>query len=821
MTSNPRLIEALANAARGWCVFPAAEPRADGSGCSCTRGADCADPGKHPRIKGWREEATTDEEKIRRWWAKWPQAGVAIATGAASGLVVLDVDPRNGGDESLRNLEAKHGDLPPTPQSLTGGGGAHYLFSHPGREIRNMVGDKDGKGGVAPGLDIRGDGGLIIAPGSRHISGGQYVWEVSAHPEDVPVAPMPAWLLDTMTAAPSGNGARPRVDTAAVLAGVPEGQRDDALFRLASKLRRADVPRDTAEELVIAAAGNCDPPFPAEDALAKVENAYTRYAPSTNGSQPKSATEPSPTFPRTDAGNAELFAHLYRDRLRYDHQRGCWLLWDGWRWQPDPDAEVYRLAIEATRTRYRNAEKISDLNERREEVVWAIKGEKRAAIEATLALGKAQPGIADTGEGWDSDPWLLNVKNGTLELRTGELREHREADRITKLVPTDCDPDAKCPTWDAFLDRILGDRPELVEYLQRLVGYSMVGVTIEQIIILLIGLGSNGKSTLEEALLDLFADYATMAAPGLLLTSRNERHPTELADLYGKRFVMSMEVGEGKRLAETLVKQLSGSDTIKARRMNEDFWSFTPTHQLWLGANCKPEIKGTDLAIWRRIRLIPFDVVIPPAERNKKLPAELKTELQGILAWSVRGCLAWQKDGLEPPEAVTAATAAYQEESDVLADFLVECCVTGDGYSVQASKVYKQYAAWAEALPKSERLSSTMFGRRMADRFSKTKRHGVNIYQGITLHNGKIAHQATLADEAKGEGLGEGSESGTPVLPLREPISPRVESNLQNPPNPPDHPPEEHCQDCEAELNYYDPEGTAYCAKHGPGPPGK
>ena len=530
-----------------------------------------------------------------------------------------------------------------------------------------------------------------------------------------------------------------------------------------------------------------------------------------NGTQPNKEQS---GWPRTDVGNAELFAHLCADRLRYDHQRERWLLWDGQRWKADPDAEVYRLAIEATRTRYRNAGKIDDLKERAEEASWAIKGEKRAAIEAMLALGKVQLGIADAGDNWDADPWLLNVKNGTLELRTGELREHRQADRITKLVPTDYDPDAKCPTWDAFLDRILGDRPELVEYLQRLVGYSMTGEVIEQIIILLIGLGSNGKSTLEEALLDLFADYATMAAPGLLLTSRNERHPTELADLYGKRFVMSMEVGEGKRLAETLVKQLSGSDTIKARRMNEDFWSFTPTHQLWLAANYKPVIKGTDLAIWRRIRLVPFDVVIPPAERNKKLPAQLRTELPGILAWAVRGCLAWQKDGLEPPEAVTVATAAYQEESDVLADFLSERCGVGDGSTIQASALYKAYTAWAECegLRPRDVLSSTMFGRRMTDRFHKEHKRQGWVYFGIGLPATNVTSSVTS------------SESDHPVSPLKGPVTPRVETNLQNQSNPSPSlenpaPDDEHCQDCEAELSYYDPEGTAYCAKHGPGVP--
>ncbi len=265
------LAAALGYAARDWLVLPL-HTSIDGR-CSCGK-ADCSNIGKHPRTEHGLKDATRDESTIRQWWARYPDANIGVATGVDSNLVVVDVDPRHGGDDTLADLIAQHGPLPATVESLTGGGGRHILFAHPGngQVIRNSIGE------IGPGLDIRSDGGYVVVPPSVHASGRQYTWEISSEPDDVPLAPLPPWLLDLIMQ-PNGAERRTteRFDTAKALMGVPEGQRDDALFGLACKLRHADVPQDMAERLVVEAAANCTPPFSEAEARAKVHNAYTRY----------------------------------------------------------------------------------------------------------------------------------------------------------------------------------------------------------------------------------------------------------------------------------------------------------------------------------------------------------------------------------------------------------------------------------------------------------------------------------------------------------------------------------------------------------------
>lgn len=283
---------ALAYAERGWPVFPLHSPVANG--CSCGR-ATCKDVGKHPRTQHGLHDSSLDPARVRDWWGRWPDANIAIVTGAASGIVLLDVDPRHGGDESLAQLASEIGPIPPTPMQRTGSGGAHYLFEHPGQEVRNRA-------GIYPGLDVRGDGGYFVAAPSLHASGQSYTWLTA--PSAHPLAQIPPSLLARMLrVSSSSDGARAKFDAATVLAGVPEGSRDDALFRLACKLRHADVPIDLAKKLVLEAAGNCTPPFPADVALKKVTSAYSRYTASSGPmDQPWSPPAPFyvhslPTFP--------------------------------------------------------------------------------------------------------------------------------------------------------------------------------------------------------------------------------------------------------------------------------------------------------------------------------------------------------------------------------------------------------------------------------------------------------------------------------------------------------------------------------------------
>src|SRR5208283_4668705 len=230
--------------------------------------------------------------------------------------------------------------------------------------------------------------------------------------------------------------------------------------------------------------------------------------------------------------------------------------------------------------------------------------------------------------------------------------------------------DAVCRTWLAVLEKIFNRDSEVIGYLQRFTGYSLTGDVSEQVLNIWHGVGANGKSTVANTIMEMLgSDYAMKAAADLLLAKWDNDHPTALTDLHGKRFVACIETDDGRRLAEALVKELTGGDPIRARRMREDFWQFMPTHKVVLACNHRPTVRGTDHAIWRRLKLVPFNVVIPPNERDKQLPAKLRDELPGILAWAVRGCLDWQRHGLEDPKAIIAATADYQNAEDVLLNF--------------------------------------------------------------------------------------------------------------------------------------------------------
>jgi putative DNA primase/helicase len=337
-----------------------------------------------------------------------------------------------------------------------------------------------------------------------------------------------------------------------------------------------------------------------------------------------------------------------------------------------------------------------------------------------LALAKSEPGIPVRPAELDAQPYLLNVANGVLDLRDGRLLPHDPGLLLTKLAPVEYHPNATAPLFDAYLERVLPDEP-VRRFVQRFLGYCLTAYVSEQVLVFLYGVGANGKTTLVNVVMGILGDYAKQAAPDLLMQRTGDHHPTELADLLGARFVPTVEVQEGRRLAEVLVKQLSGGDRLKARYMRQDFWEFDPTHKLVLVANHKPVVRGTDYAIWRRILMVPFVVTIPPDERDPRLPEKLKAEAPGILRWLVEGCLAWQRDGLKPPATVVAATGDYQHEMDALGGWIDERCIESFDAWAWSDDLYADYMKWCETA--GERyLRRVDFGTRLTERgFTATK----------------------------------------------------------------------------------------------------
>jgi P4 family phage/plasmid primase-like protien len=458
-------------------------------------------------------------------------------------------------------------------------------------------------------------------------------------------------------------------------------------------------------------------------------------APPGGGDGPEDTTGQAPGMRMlTETGNGERFCDQYGDRARFCHPWGQWLQNDGRRWKRDDTGTIRAWAKRVVRGILVEASQIAAADVRDAVIRWQRASEKAAAQAAMLRLAEVEPGIPILPDEMDRDPFLFNVLNGTVDLRTGELRPHDPSDYITKLAPVAFDPAAECPTFLAFLERVLPDA-DVRAFLQRYIGYSLTADMSEQCLCFLWGGGSNGKSTLLTLTGALFGEYAKHAPPDLL-TSRGEhdRHPTERAALFGARLVTSVEVDEGKRLAEVLVKQMTGGDPMVGRFMRQDFFEWMPTHKMLLAANHKPEIRGTDYAIWRRIHLVPFTVTIPEGERDEKLPAKLRAELPGILNWAIAGCLGWQQHGLGVPTAVREATETYRAEQDLLADFIAEHCVLDPQAYVTSAALYKAYAAWSDGSGVKP-LSTTAFGRRLNERGWTGARDtkGARTWQGIRL----------------------------------------------------------------------------------------
>ena len=542
-----------------------------------------------------------------------------------------------------------------------------------------------------------------------------------------------------------------------------------------------------------------DPTWPAAPAASSHSPEHEHGAPGSNGTdpaRPPTAASDETREDLTDLGNARRLVRLYGQNLRYVEAWG-WLVWDGKRWQKDETGAVMRLAKRTALTFYQDATRqlehaaaatkaAEDASAAGDEgaektaldrAKAAQKGAKaltdhakrcqaRSQLENMVKLAQSEPGIPAVPDDFDRDPWLLNVANGLLDLRTGRLKPHERGALATKLAPVAYDSAAPCPRWLAFLDRIFAGDQDLAGFVQRLTGYSLTGSTRDHVLPFCHGRGANGKSTMTGAIMAMLGDYAQKARRSLVTLGRNDDGgPTpDKARLKGARFVVVNETEEGRRLAESDVKDLTGSDRITAAYKYKDPFEFDPTHKLWLYGNGKPQITGTDEGIWRRVKYIPFEVVIPEAERDPHLSEKLTAELPGILAWAVAGCLDWQRGGLREPDKVRAATAAYREEQDVLAAFLTDCCIDGAAYQVTATDLYTAYKAWCEETgvkPESQRrLAPRLRERGYTDGEREATGTRRKLWRGLALV-GQPVQEALLAPPS--ERLPEPSEPSEPL----------------------------------------------------------
>ncbi|HEY8749395.1 MAG TPA: phage/plasmid primase, P4 family [Tepidisphaeraceae bacterium] len=448
-----------------------------------------------------------------------------------------------------------------------------------------------------------------------------------------------------------------------------------------------------------------------------------------------------PTFSLTDSGNGERLFHRHGDKLRFVALWKKPICYTGSYWAVDETSAVDRLALETIRALKAEGARLAQ-SEDDEQHLLGLKYQKHAhACEATkkkrdmVSEASKVKGAMIMPDRLDADPWLLNVKNGTIDLRTAELRPHNRLDYITKICPVEYDEFAKCPTFEAFLKAVFANKPRLISFVRRAIGYTLTGIATERAMFFHYGTGANGKSTLLGVVRELMGDYSTQTAADTLMAKRNEGIPNDIARLKGARYVSAVETDEGRYLAEGLVKRMTGGeDVLTGRFLHAEFFDFKPEFKLHLATNHKPMIRGTDPAIWDRVKLIPYNVRFyeDPAEalkecgdpthvKDKDLPARLRDELPGILAWAVAGCIEWQAQGLGAPEEVTQATNAYRDEMDRLGDWIHERCTVGTECVSWASELFGNYQKWAE-INGEKPMNQTAFGRQLNSRGYHTVR---------------------------------------------------------------------------------------------------
>jgi putative DNA primase/helicase len=555
-----------------------------------------------------------------------------------------------------------------------------------------------------------------------------YAWKDDT--EELPLPDCPQWILDLVETRRDTRELDQKNNISDKEIIFTEGGRNAGLFRLGCSLRAKGLAAEVIQAALLSAnAAQCSPPLPESEIRTIVRQAAKYAAGNATASDEMigdSVISEPPDYDDdafdalienedknynlvnfgyefNDSGNAQRLIDEHGEDMRYCHPWRKWIIWDGRRWEEGAQYAAVRFAEDTVFKMLQDALSIPKTEDKDTEkdrlaaIGFAKASGNGSRVKAMLELAQAGYMVPVEPKQFDRDKYLLNCANGSLDLRTGTLRSFDRSDYATKFISTACDPEAKCPLWDSFLYRIMGGNSRLVDFLRRTFGYSLTGDTSEQCIFILHGEGANGKSTMLLTLQSILGEYARQSAPETFMEKRgNSEAGYDLAVLRGARLVASVETRDGKKLDEAIVKQVTGGDIISCRRMREDFWEYVPEFKLFLATNHRPVIKGTDTGIWRRIRLIPFNVKIPEGEKDKHLPEKLAAEAPGILAWAVRGCCEWQKNGLQEPKEVLDVTQEYRHEQDVLGAFLDECCLIGSEYHDTSKNIYEAYSRWTK-----------------------------------------------------------------------------------------------------------------------------
>lgn len=416
----------------------------------------------------------------------------------------------------------------------------------------------------------------------------------------------------------------------------------------------------------------------------------------------------------SDYFNAKMMISDYGTEIRYCAPWKKWIIWDGRRWKVDNENLIFQMAMDTIREMYNKALANKTGEETLAMIEHAGRSETVRKTEAMIRATGWSKGINVVPEELDGTPLIFNCGNGMIDLESGRLNPHDKAMMITKVSPVVYNPEAQCPVWKKFIKEIFGKNRDLINFIQRALGWALTGDTSSQAMFILYGNGANGKSTFINTVMKLMGDYATSTPTETFMQKKGDQASNDIARLKGTRFVSAMEAEYGGKLAEAVIKRLTGDDVISARFLYGEFFDFLPTFKIFMATNHKPKIGGMDNAIWRRIRMVPFEVSFPENKQDRRLSKKLENELSGILAWIVEGTLKWRKDGLGNTPAVLEATSAYRHEMSAIETFLEEICIKKETGMVKASFLYNAYKKWCEE--NNERVMSTRgFGMRMGE----------------------------------------------------------------------------------------------------------
>ena len=616
-------------------------------------------------------DGAADQTQIKAWWAKWPHAEIGCTV--PDGVAIIDLDCKNGknGRAVYQRLENVDPEAVEAPMASSPTGGLHLWTNANGRRLKQVSGYE------AQGIDLRlGGRGYVILPGANN--GRQWLKPLSTL-----MPPTPAWVKEEIEPSPPQTATgkttpygRKALDNAcAKIRTAGPGERDDAIGKVALKvgslISGGEIDEAEALNQLLAAAMLNGGDF--ADQKDKIERAIAsgKQHPKSASQKPTGALDAS-----EDDRIANAFAEEHRDDLRYVAAWGKWFEWRDGCWREEKTLRAFDLIRKTCRAQ--GIERVS----------------MAKMVGAVHTLARTDRRLAATIEQWDADPMLLNTPDGVVDLKNGELRQHRPGDYMTMI--TAVGPSGACPKWLAFLHRITGSDKELIAYLQRVAGYCLTADIGEQAMFFGYGVGANGKGVFLHTIGRVLGDYCKTAAIETFTESKSDRHPTELARLHSARLVTATETEKGRNWAEARIKMLTGGDIVTAHFMRQDDFEYVPRFKLFFSGNHKPGLRSVGEAMRRRVNMIDFAVIIPKDERDPHFGDKLEDEWPGVLQWMIDGCLDWQEHGLAPPEAVAKATDEYFTAQDSFSLWVEDRCERDPNEWTKTTELFASWKDWAE-----------------------------------------------------------------------------------------------------------------------------